>query len=102
MLVDCNQGADLEQWAFLPQMLSEFHSDGLGGHKPNSNTVVVGFREYIFTEREGIVGCSGALNEFVFGTVIQRQLYVTLNSRLHYGHPDCFDFTFVLSQVRGK
>jgi len=59
---------------------------------------IVGFKEYIFTEDSGIVGRSGALNEFTFGTIIQRELHVTLGARLHYGHPDCFDFGFVLTQ----
>ena len=58
----------------------------------------VGFKENIFTETSGIVGFSGALNEFTFGTIIQRELHVTLGARLHYGHPDCFDFSFVLTQ----
>ena len=44
------------------------------------------------------MGRSGALNEFTFGTIIQRELHVTLGARLHYGHPDCFDFGFVLTQ----
>ena len=98
MVNDCNQGADLEQWFFLPQLLNEFHTDGTGKHHPNKGVRIVGFRENIFTENEGIVGRSGALNEFTFGTIIQRELHVTLGARLHYGHPDCFDFCFVVGQ----
>ena len=98
MVNDCNQGADLEQWIFLPQLLCEFHTDGFGRHLPNKRIRIVGFRENIFTESEGIVGRSGALNEFTFGTIIQRELHVTLGARLHYGHPDCFDFCFVVGQ----
>jgi len=98
MVNDCNQGADLEQWFFLPQLLNEFHTDGNGRHHPDKRVRIVGFRENIFTENEGIVGRSGALNEFTFGTIIQRELHVTLGARLHYGHPDCFDFCFVIAQ----
>ena len=97
MVNDMNQGADLEQWFFLPQLLAEFHTDGQGREKPDSTRVIVGFKEQIFTEGDGLVGRSGALNEFTFGTIIQRELHVTLNARLHYGHPDIFKFPFVLT-----
>ena len=53
---------------------AEFHTDGAGGHFPDKGVRIVGFRENIFTEREGIVGRSGALNEFTFGTIIQREV----------------------------
>ena len=98
MVNDCNQGADLEQWFFLPRLLQEFHNGTTSHQKPTNRVRIVGFRENIFTEADGIVGYSGALNEHVFGTIIQRQLHRTLNARLHYGHPDCFDFAFVLCQ----
>ena len=98
MVIDCNQGANHEQWYSLPELLSEFHSDGSGGYRPDSNVRIVGFRESIFTEDDGIVGHAGALNEFVFGTIVQRQMAVLLNARLHYGHPDCFNFASVLTQ----
>ena len=98
MVNDMNQGADLEQLLFLPSLLAEFHTDGRGAHAPEKRMRIVGFKEYIFTEDSGIVGRSGALNEFTFGTIIQRELHVTLGARLHYGHPDCFDFGFVLTQ----
>ena len=67
-------------------------------YQPNKKLRIVGFREYIFTEDSGLVGRSGALSEFTFGTIIQRELHVTLGARLHYGHPDCFDHAFVLTQ----
>ena len=93
-----NQGADMEQLLFLPQLLSEFHTDGSGNYDPGKRMTIVGFKENIFTENfSGIVGRSGALNEFTFGTLIQRELHVTLGARLHYGHPDCFEFGFVLT-----
>lgn len=98
MVNDMNQGADFEQLIFLPSLLAEFHTDGRGHHAPDKRMRIVGFKEYIFTEDSGIVGRSGALNEFTFGTIIQRELHVTLGARLHYGHPDCFDFGFVLTQ----
>jgi len=96
MVNDMNQGADLEQWFFLPQLLAEFHTDGKGRHDQDSRRVIVGFKENIFTERDGLVGRSGALNEFTFGTIVQRELHLTLGARLHYGHPDLFNFQFAL------
>ena len=96
MVNDMNQGADMEQWFFLPQLLAEFHTDGKGSYNPASRQTIVGFKENIFTDKDGLVGRSGALNEFTFGTLIQRELHVTLASRLHYGHPDLFSFNFAL------
>ena len=98
MVNDCNQGADLEQWFFLPRLVNEFYTDLTGRAVLGKGVRIVGFRENIFTENGGIVGRSGALNEHVFGTIIQRQLQKTLDARLHYGHPDIFDFGFVLTQ----
>lgn len=97
MLVDMNQGVDLEQTFFLPSMLTKFHTNDKGKQQPKKNVRVVGFRENIFTEADGVVANSGAINEYVFGTIMQRQMYITLNVRLHYGHPDCFDYAFALT-----
>jgi hypothetical protein len=96
MVVDMNQGIDLEQAFLLPSMLTKFHTDDHGRPILAKNVRVVGFRENVFTDADGIVADSGALNEYVFGTIVQRQLYLTLNVRLHYGHPDCFDYVFAL------
>ena len=96
MVVDMNQGVDLEQAFFLPAMLTKFHTDDSGRPVLGKNVRVVGFRENVFTDADGIVANSGALNEYVFGTIVQRQMYMTLNVRLHYGHPDCFDYVFAL------
>ena len=98
MVNDCNQGADLEQFFFLPRLMQEFRSDGEGRHAPSNRTRLVGFKEHIFSETDGLVARSGALNEYVFGTIVQRQLHISLGARLHYGHPDVFDFGFVLTQ----
>jgi|OM-RGC.v1.034707888 1,3-beta-glucan synthase component. len=56
---------------------------------------ILGFKEHIFTDVDGIVGRSGALSEYVFGTIVQRVMYVLLRARLHYGHPDIFCHAFV-------
>ena len=100
MMLDMNQGADMEQLLFLPMLLAEFHTNGRGGPDPKKKVRIVGFKEHIFSVNDGLVAKSGALNEFTFGTIIQRELHTTLGARLHYGHPDCFDFSFVLTQVR--
>jgi len=50
----------------------------------------IGFREYIFTRRDGRVGQLHADAEWTFGTIYQRFLSF-MSSRMHYGHPDFMD-----------
>eukprot|EP00444_Apocalathium_aciculiferum_P036464 CAMPEP_0183489374 /NCGR_PEP_ID=MMETSP0370-20130417/181410_1 /TAXON_ID=268820 /ORGANISM="Peridinium aciculiferum, Strain PAER-2" /LENGTH=668 /DNA_ID=CAMNT_0025682707 /DNA_START=1 /DNA_END=2007 /DNA_ORIENTATION=+ len=50
----------------------------------------LGFREHIFTAREGTVGKCHASAEWTFGTIYQRFLS-GMGTRMHYGHPDFVD-----------
>jgi len=50
----------------------------------------LGFREHIFTGREGTVGKCHASAEWTFGTIYQRFLS-GMGTRMHYGHPDFVD-----------
>ncbi|CAL1152077.1 unnamed protein product, partial [Cladocopium goreaui] len=50
----------------------------------------LGFREHIYTGREGTVGKCHAAAEWTFGTIYQRFLS-GMGTRMHYGHPDFVD-----------
>jgi 1,3-beta-glucan synthase len=53
---------------------------------------IIGFRERVFTERQGTVARFQAYSEWSFVTIMQRVLGL-LGLRMHYGHPDFFDGT---------
>lgn len=50
-------------------------------------TALVGFREWIFSEKAGALGLFAASAEFAFGTIIQRTMDNPAHVRLHYGKP---------------
>ena len=54
-------------------------------------TALVGFREWIFSEKAGALGLFAASAEFAFGTIIQRTMDTPARVRMHYGHPDVFN-----------
>lgn len=64
--IDCNQDAYIEQCVLVASALREFDV------KPR--TTVVGFSEYVITERWNMVARLAALNERTFNTTIQRGL----------------------------
>ena len=55
----------------LAWQLTKFHTDDQGRPILAKNVRVVGFRENVFTDADGIVADSGALNEYVFGTIVK-------------------------------
>lgn len=58
---------------------------------PRRPTVIVGFREHIFTGSVSSLANYMALQELSFVTLGQRVLNNPLRVRMHYGHPDLFD-----------
>lgn len=62
-------------------------------------TAIVGFREWIFSEKSGALGRFAAATEFAFGTITQRTLTHPARIRLHYGHPDLFNKMFTMTRV---
>ena len=58
---------------------------------------LIGFREHIISDGNGLVAGFAADSEFVFGTMIQRFMAWPLEVRLHYGHPDVWDAVWCLS-----
>ena len=64
---------------------------------PVNPTVIVGFREHIFTGSVSSLANYMALQELSFVTLGQRVLSSPLRVRMHYGHPDLFDKVFFMA-----
>jgi len=61
--------------------------------------ILIGFREWIFSDKAGALGSFAAGTEFAFGTILQRVMTFPGRARFHYGHPDVWDKLFI--QTRG-
>ncbi|KAG2499845.1 hypothetical protein HYH03_002136 [Edaphochlamys debaryana] len=59
---------------------------------------IVGFREWVFSDKAGALGAFAASAEFAFGTLVQRTMAYPANVRLHYGHPDAFNKLFTMTR----
>jgi len=101
--VDANQGAYFEQMLLLPCVLGEFRKNTTRRNQrnPTYNEMglarkIVGFPEHI-TSDIGSIGEMAAGAETAFGTTLQRS-YAVLGSRMHYGHPDMMNKTFMIQQ----
>lgn len=107
--IDANQGAYFEQMLLLPCALAEFRSKkeesgnrrrATGGARravgEGMKRVIVGFPEHI-TSDFGSIGEFAAGAETAFGTLLQRS-YAVLGARMHYGHPDMMNKTFMIQQ----
>ncbi|KAI9366094.1 1,3-beta-D-glucan synthase catalytic subunit [Zopfochytrium polystomum] len=90
-LVDANQDHYFEECLKIRSILQEF--------LPNSSAPVsiVGAREFIFSERIGVLGDVAAGKEYCFGTIAQR-VTAKLGARLHYGHPDFLNTVFMTTR----
>ncbi|PNH12435.1 1,3-beta-glucan synthase component FKS1, partial [Tetrabaena socialis] len=66
-----------------------------GAERP---VAVVGFREWVFSDKAGALGSFAASSEFAFSTMVQRTMAYPANVRLHYGHPDAFNKLFVMTR----
>jgi len=87
--LDCNMGCFIGEGFKVPYALRVFmpldKSDRVA-----TRCRYLGFREHIFTGREGTVGKCHAAAEWTFGTIYQRFLS-GMGARMHYGHPDFVD-----------
>lgn len=87
--LDCNMGAFIGEGFKVPYVLRQFMPlDKEDRSAPRCR--YLGFREYIYTGREGTVGKCHAAAEWTFGTIYQRFLS-GMGMRMHYGHPDFLD-----------
>jgi len=87
--LDCNMGVFIGEGFKVPYVLRVFMPlDRKNRIAPRCR--YLGFREFIFTGREGTVGKCHASAEWTFGTIYQRFLS-GMGTRMHYGHPDFVD-----------
>eukprot|EP00931_Biecheleriopsis_adriatica_P075897 TRINITY_DN4966_c0_g1_i1.p1 TRINITY_DN4966_c0_g1~~TRINITY_DN4966_c0_g1_i1.p1 ORF type:complete len:2275 (-),score=375.89 TRINITY_DN4966_c0_g1_i1:31-6855(-) len=87
--LDCNMGVFMGEAFKVPYVLRLF----MPLDKRNrvaTRCRYLGFREHIFTGRDGAVGKCHAAAEWTFGTIYQRFLS-GMGTRMHYGHPDFVD-----------
>lgn len=92
-LVDANQDNYLEECLKIKNVLKEFEDEDSN----QSPIAIVGAREYIFSENNGVLGDIAAGKEKVFGTFFARTLGY-INSKLHYGHPDFINSIYVTTR----
>ena len=85
--IDMNQDAHLAEGLKLRNLLGLFNM--------NEEMTIVGFAEQLISGKQGSVANFAAVSETVFGTFLQRFMASPLAVRLHYGHPDLWDGTFV-------
>lgn len=91
--MDCNMGAFVGECFKVPHALRLFYGPAgsvVAADRSMVQCRYLGFREFIFTSREGCVGRQHAAAEWTFGTIYQRFLS-GLGARMHYGHPDFVD-----------
>ncbi|KAG1230034.1 hypothetical protein G6F35_001980 [Rhizopus arrhizus] len=103
-LIDANQDNYLEECIKIRSVLGEFEETTPPDRSPYAQTesnkspvAIVGAREYIFSENVGILGDVAAGKEQTFGTLTQR-IMATIGGRLHYGHPDILNATFMTTR----
>ncbi|EJD47463.1 1,3-beta-glucan synthase [Auricularia subglabra TFB-10046 SS5] len=106
-LIDANQDNYLEECLKIRNVLGEFEEFRMSnqnpyaplGHKEFAKppVAIVGAREYIFSENIGVLGDVAAGKEQTFGTMTHRGL-AWIGGRLHYGHPDLLNATFMLTR----
>mmetsp|Transcript_57963 Transcript_57963/g.180146 ORF Transcript_57963/g.180146 Transcript_57963/m.180146 type:complete len:1155 (+) Transcript_57963:268-3732(+) len=87
--LDCNMGVFIGEGFKVPYVLRLFMPLDKRD-RVATQCRYLGFREYIFTGREGTVGKCHAAAEWTFGTIYQRFLS-GIGTRMHYGHPDFVD-----------
>ena len=92
--VDCNQDGYFEESLKMRSLLGKFFPRE---DRRWSEYKVVGHPEYVITMQSGTVGRYAGYAEYIFNTLFQRVLS-TLGARMHYGHPDYFDASWVVTQ----
>eukprot|EP00798_Chlamydomonas_sp_ICE-L_P008246 gene8246-1515_t len=59
---------------------------------------IVGFREWIFSDKTGALGRFAAATEYAFSTIQQRTMEDPGRVRMHYGHPDIFNKLYCMTR----
>ncbi|KAE9349569.1 Callose synthase 5 [Phytophthora rubi] len=88
--IDMNQEHYFEEALKIPNFLATATANG-------KNVTIIGMKEHIFTGRASSLAHFMTLQELVFVSLTQRVLANPLQSRMHYGHPDVFEKSFIMS-----
>jgi len=85
--IDMNQDAHLSEGIKVRNLLAIYNT--------YDNAIILGFPEQLISENQGSIASFAALSETVFGTLLQRFMSSPLCVRLHYGHPDIWEGSFI-------
>lgn len=88
--IDMNQEHYFEEALKIPNFLATATENG-------ANVTIIGMKEHIFTGRASSLAHFMTLQELVFVSLTQRVMATPLQSRMHYGHPDVFEKSFVMT-----
>uniref|UniRef100_A0AAV1US25 1,3-beta-glucan synthase n=1 Tax=Peronospora matthiolae TaxID=2874970 RepID=A0AAV1US25_9STRA len=88
--IDMNQEHYFEEALKIPNFLATATANG-------QDVTIIGMKEHIFTGRASSLARFMTLQELVFVSLTQRVLANPLQSRMHYGHPDVFEKSFIMS-----
>ncbi|GAB9468562.1 hypothetical protein Gpo141_00005878 [Globisporangium polare] len=88
--IDMNQEHYFEETLKMPNFLATATSSG-------EEVTIIGMKEHVFTGRASSLARFMTQQELVFVTLTQRVLAKPLRSRMHYGHPDVFEKSFVMT-----
>lgn len=88
--IDMNQEHYFEEALKIPNFLAT-------GTENGADVAIIGMKEHIFTGRASSLARFMTLQELVFVSLTQRVMANPLRSRMHYGHPDVFEKSFVMT-----
>lgn len=88
--IDMNQEHYFEEALKIPNFLATATQNG-------QEVTIIGMKEHIFTGRASSLAHFMTLQELVFVSLTQRVMANPLQSRMHYGHPDVFEKSWVMS-----
>ncbi|GIL51750.1 hypothetical protein Vafri_7680 [Volvox africanus] len=90
---------DTPQQVLSPHMTAaELRFVILSRMKRSFPTALVGFREWIFSANTGALGQYAAATEYSFATIQSRIMTKPPRVRMHYGHPDVFNKTHIMTR----
>ncbi|GIL92522.1 hypothetical protein Vretifemale_20040, partial [Volvox reticuliferus] len=90
---------DTPQQVLNPHMTAaELRFVILSRMKRSFPTALVGFREWIFSANTGALGQYAAATEYSFATIQSRIMTKPPRVRMHYGHPDVFNKTHIMTR----
>ncbi|GLI69231.1 hypothetical protein VaNZ11_013721 [Volvox africanus] len=90
---------DTPQQVLNPHMTAaELRFVILSRMKRSFPTALVGFREWIFSAHTGALGQYAAATEYSFATIQSRIMTKPPRVRMHYGHPDVFNKTHIMTR----